>query len=103
MICFITFLYVYRNGLKLLSWNDAELTPKGPQRLRYEAEVDECRVSVFINISYSIFSCFCSFRNVPMPGLRQSSHIPRKRPRDCQLSTLPYAMWARLTNNSVCN
>ncbi|XP_046811584.1 collagen alpha-2(I) chain-like [Lucilia cuprina] len=32
-----------RNGLKLLSWNDAELTPDGPQRLRYEADEDGCR------------------------------------------------------------
>lgn len=34
----------HRRGLKLLTWNDAELLPKGPERLRYEAIVDECQV-----------------------------------------------------------
>lgn len=33
----------HRKGLKLLSWNDVELLPKGPERLRYEAVVDECQ------------------------------------------------------------
>jgi hypothetical protein len=28
-----------------MAWNDAELTPKGNVRLRYEALIDECRVS----------------------------------------------------------
>lgn len=36
----------YRNGLKLLSWNDAELTPRGPHRLRYDAIEDGCKVSL---------------------------------------------------------
>lgn len=34
----------YRKGLKLMSWNDAEITPKGNMRLRYEALEDECKV-----------------------------------------------------------
>ena len=33
----------YRQAIKLLAWNDAELTARGPQRLRYEALVDECQ------------------------------------------------------------
>lgn len=33
----------YRRGIKLLAWNDAELTPKGNQRVRYEVLEDECR------------------------------------------------------------
>lgn len=37
-----------KNSLKLLAWNDAELTPEGPQRLRYYSSVDECKVSLFI-------------------------------------------------------
>lgn len=35
----------FRKGLKLMAWNDAELLPKGNNRLRYEALVDDCRVS----------------------------------------------------------
>lgn len=35
----------YRKGMKFLTWNDAELTPRGNQRLRYEMIIDECRVS----------------------------------------------------------
>lgn len=31
--------------MKFLTWNDAELTPRGNQRLRYEMIIDECRVS----------------------------------------------------------
>nr|CAD7260945.1 unnamed protein product [Timema shepardi] len=33
----------YRKGLKLLAWNDAEITPRGNQRVRYEVAEDECR------------------------------------------------------------
>lgn len=35
----------YRKGMKFLTWNDVELTPRGNQRLRYEMITDECRVS----------------------------------------------------------
>lgn len=35
----------YRKGMKFLTWNDAELTPRGNQRLRYEMITDECKVS----------------------------------------------------------
>lgn len=35
----------HRFGLKLLAWNDAEITAKGPQRLRYEATEDGCKVN----------------------------------------------------------
>lgn len=52
----------YRNGLKLLAWNDAELTPKGPQRLRYDAIEDGCKVSAaFEYISYKKKTNFYSF------------------------------------------
>jgi len=37
----------YKKGLKLLAWNDVELTPRGNQRLRYEMIMDECKVSQF--------------------------------------------------------
>lgn len=33
----------HRRGLKLMTWNDNELLPKGPQRLRYEAHEDGCQ------------------------------------------------------------
>jgi len=33
----------YRRSLKLLAWNDAELTAKGSPRLRYEALEDGCQ------------------------------------------------------------
>lgn len=33
----------YRQSLKFLAWNDAELTARGPQRLRYEALQDDCQ------------------------------------------------------------
>lgn len=33
----------HRRGLKLMTWNDNELLPKGPQRLRYEAQEDGCQ------------------------------------------------------------
>ncbi|XP_065370006.1 collagen alpha-1(I) chain-like [Calliphora vicina] len=32
-----------RKGLKLLTWNDAELKSEGSQFLRYKAELDDCR------------------------------------------------------------
>lgn len=34
----------YRKGLKLLAWNDVELTPRGNHKLRFEAVEDECKV-----------------------------------------------------------
>lgn len=33
----------HRKGIKLMTWNDNELTPKGPQRLRYEVVEDGCQ------------------------------------------------------------
>lgn len=33
----------HRKGIKLMTWNDNELTPKGPQRLRYEVLEDGCQ------------------------------------------------------------
>ena len=37
----------YRKGLKLLSWNDAEILPRSNNpRLQYEVGEDECRVSI---------------------------------------------------------
>ena len=33
----------HRRGLKLMTWNDNELLPKGPQRLRYESTEDGCQ------------------------------------------------------------
>jgi hypothetical protein len=35
----------YRKGIKLMTWNDAEITPRGNQRFRYDVGEDECRVS----------------------------------------------------------
>lgn len=50
----------YRRALKLLAWNDAEITAKGQPRLRYEAIEDGCRVSsLLINTfkkSYNFFN-----------------------------------------------
>lgn len=46
----------YRNGLKLLSWNDAELTPKGPHRLRYDAIEDGCKVSLHFRMIMCLHS-----------------------------------------------
>lgn len=36
----------FRQGMKLLAYNDAEVTAKGPQRLRYDVVQDDCKVSV---------------------------------------------------------
>lgn len=36
----------YRYGLKLLAWNDAEITARGSQRLKYEAIEDGCQVRI---------------------------------------------------------
>lgn len=33
----------HKSGLKLMSWNDNELTAKGPARLRYEVPEDGCK------------------------------------------------------------
>ncbi|KAG8328921.1 Collagen alpha-2(V) chain, partial [Homalodisca vitripennis] len=33
----------YRRGLKLLGWNDAEITPRGNIKFRYTVTEDECR------------------------------------------------------------
>lgn len=35
--------HTYRRGLKLMTFNDVEITPKGG-KLRYEAIIDECKV-----------------------------------------------------------
>uniref|UniRef100_A0A1B6CMR8 Fibrillar collagen NC1 domain-containing protein n=2 Tax=Clastoptera arizonana TaxID=38151 RepID=A0A1B6CMR8_9HEMI len=33
----------YRKGIKLLGWNDAEITPRGNSKFRYNVLEDECR------------------------------------------------------------
>jgi collagen type II alpha len=42
---FDTVKRTYRKGIKLLTWNDAEITPRGSSRFRYDVGEDECRVS----------------------------------------------------------
>lgn len=34
----------FNKGMKMLLWNDAELTANGPKRLRYSTVIDECKV-----------------------------------------------------------
>jgi len=40
----------YRSALKLMGWNDLELTARGTRRTRYTVNEDECRVR-----NYSFF------------------------------------------------
>ena len=35
----------YKNAIKLLGWNDLELTARGTRRTRYNVLEDDCRVS----------------------------------------------------------
>src|ERR1700743_2598868 len=42
----------YRSALKLMSWNDLELTARGTRRTRYTVVDDECRVSSFKDSHY---------------------------------------------------
>lgn len=62
----------YRKGLKMLAWNDAELVPKGAERLRYEAIVDDCQVRVegrtycWNRLTDLILGLF--YRHAPRPG-----------------------------------
>lgn len=39
----------YRRSVKLLAWNDAELTAKNSQQLRYEVTEDGCKVNKYIS------------------------------------------------------
>lgn len=36
----------YKKGLKLVGFNDADITPRGNPKLRYKAIEDECKVRV---------------------------------------------------------
>lgn len=38
----------YRSALKLMGWNDLELTARGTRRTRYNVVEDECRVSTSV-------------------------------------------------------
>lgn len=44
----------HRNAIKLLAWNDAELTAKGSQRLRYGVLEDGCKVKYIIDLLIKI-------------------------------------------------
>lgn len=48
----------YRNALKLMSWNDLELTARGPRRARYNVLDDECRVNFMLASLFFISSFF---------------------------------------------
>lgn len=49
-------IVIFRNALKLLTWNDAEITPISSQKLRYEVLDDGCKVSYFGIIHFKEFS-----------------------------------------------
>lgn len=38
----------YKKGLKLVGYNDAEITPRGNPKMRYDTIEDECKVSIII-------------------------------------------------------
>jgi hypothetical protein len=38
----------YRSALKLMGWNDLELTARGTRRTRYNVVEDECRVCLYL-------------------------------------------------------
>lgn len=66
----------HRYGLKLLAWNDAEITAKGSQRLRYEAIEDECRVIFniyFQNNNFCFFYVYIFFLIVAFTKLVKNS------------------------------
>lgn len=47
----------YEKSVKLLSWNDAELSPVGSRRFKYSVEVDECQVLIFT--IYCCYTLYC--------------------------------------------
>lgn len=59
----------HRNAIKLLAWNDAMLTAKNSQQLRYEVTEDGCKVTrefnplqfQFFSQFHVLISTFCSF------------------------------------------
>lgn len=58
----------YRRALKFLAWNDAELTAKNSQQLRYDVVSDGCQVNEFIEIIvlfrvFKKYFRFCSLLN----------------------------------------
>lgn len=53
----------YQNGLKLLTWNEAELAPDGKKRFRYEVIKDDCQVIIFYFISYNNLLFVASIAN----------------------------------------
>lgn len=63
--------HTFRKGLKLMSWGDIEITPKG-NKLRYEVIKDGCRVGVNLGKSQSfdeiLIYCF-RYSTEKTPGL----------------------------------
>lgn len=51
----------YRQAIKLLAWNDAELTAKNSQQLKYEVTEDGCKVNIFCYFHFLIFKLTLSF------------------------------------------
>lgn len=51
----------HRNAIKLLAWNDAMLTAKNSQQLRYEVTEDGCKVArEFVSFIF-VFVCIFTF------------------------------------------
>lgn len=44
-----------RRALKLMAWNDAEILPRGNQRMRYEVTLDECKVIIVISLFHVLY------------------------------------------------
>lgn len=100
----------HRYGLKLLAWNDAELTAKGPQRLRYEALADGCSVSVeggrrcgklLLSPLSWIIRLFCFTCRLALPFGRKPFSVTRRTKRpDCHSSILAFEIWTRSNRSS---
>lgn len=58
--------HTFRRGLKLMSWNDVEITPKG--KLRYEATLDECKVMTSSLIKILYYNQHFYFSTTKTPG-----------------------------------
>lgn len=69
----------YRQAIKLLAWNDAELTAKNSQQLRYEVTEDGCKVS------------FSPFHNFRLKSLKNSIFFNfQTRPSDWSKMQINY-------------
>lgn len=94
----------FKKGLKLHGWNDADITARGNQKLRYTAIEDQCKVCVPIEFKDKLFVLIIKIffhRLEVMNGVKQQFRTPLIVHLVCQLLIFFFVILLKMDKVSV--